>query len=142
MAKRKSIISKQHYAKGMEVERSGDFNAALKFFQKAVASDQLNIKAWNRQMILYRKSKTMAQEVKLIQTAIQQYQKKIADDHENWLKDHQQKADSSRALAKVLGMLEENGLPKAEHPIIEKWETRLYLLNYRMKNVRKKKRKA
>lgn len=139
MARKKSIISMQHYAKALASEQAGDFDAALKFYQKAVVSDPSNIKAWNRQLILYRKLKTKAQEVKLIQTAIKQYQKSIADQHENWLKNHQQKAESSRALAKVLGLLEENGLPKTEHPIVEKWETRLYLLNYRIKNARKKK---
>ncbi|RZJ72676.1 MAG: hypothetical protein EOO47_22315 [Flavobacterium sp.] len=139
MARRKSIISKQHYAKGLQLEQAEDSKAALKYYQKAVVSDPLNSMAWNRQMIIYRKSKSKVQEVKLIKTAINQYQKRIAADHENWLNNHQQKADSSRALAKVLGMLEDNGLPKAEHPIVERWETRLYLLEYRLKNARRKK---
>lgn len=142
MARRKSIISKQHYANGFATEQSGAIDDAIKHYQKATASDPTNTQAWNRLMILFRKSRTGLQEVKLIKSAIAQYQKARTANHELWLKNNHHKAASSRALAKVLGMLEDNGLPKADEPILEKWETRLYLLEYRIKNARKKKTTA
>lgn len=139
MSSRKNIRSDRHFQDALSQEKSGDLPAALKAYQRAVGADPGNAKAWNRQMILYRKSKTPLQEAKLIKTAISAYQKSIRSDHESWLKQHREKADSSRELAGILGLLEAEGTPLKEDPAIEQWQTRLYLLEYRIKNARKKK---
>ena len=142
MAERKDIRSKVQYQKAYELERAGDEAGAIKGYEKASKIDPTNIPAWNRQMILSRKSKSKLQEIGLIKTAIFQYKKSIAESHEAWLEENQEKAASSLELAKVLGLVESSGTPLSEHPILEKWETRLYLLEYRLKNARPKKTKA
>lgn len=139
MSRRKNIKSKQQFDEALALERSGDSPGALTLYQKAVTTDSTNTHAWNRQMILYRKTKTKEQEVQLIKLAISEYQKAIENKQQEWLKSNQAKADSSRELATILGLLEPRGLPKSDDPTIENWQTRLYLLEYRIKNARKKK---
>ena len=142
MAERKDIRSKAQYQAAYELERAGDEAGAIKGYQKASKTDPSNIPAWNRQMILFRKSKSKLQEISLIKTAIFQYKKSIAEAHEAWLSENQEKAENSLQLAKILGLVKSSGMPLSEHPILEKWETRLYLLDYRLKNARTKKTKA
>jgi hypothetical protein len=139
MSRRKHIRSKEQFAAALELERSGDNEGALKLYQKSTATDPANSHAWNRQMVLMRKAKSKEEEVKLIKLAIAELQKSHETKHQDWLKENQGKADSSRELAQVLGLLEPTGLPKSDDTIIEKWQTRLYLLEYRIKNARKKK---
>ncbi|RDC55163.1 hypothetical protein DU508_18615 [Pedobacter chinensis] len=142
MAKRKNIKSKQLFDAALDLEKSGDLASATKLYQKAVYTDPSNSHAWNRQMVLYRKSKTKEDEVKLIRMAIIEYKKAIEAQQQDWLTTNRAKVDSTRELAKVLGLLEPNGLPRRGDSILEKWQTRLYLLEYRLKNARKKKTQA
>jgi len=142
MSRAKQIRSKKHFDDGIGLERAGDIPNAIKLYQRAVTTDPANTYAWNRQMILYRKTKTKEQEIQLIKMAISGFQKLINTKQQDWLKTNQTKADSSRELAQLLGLLEPTGLPKSGDPTIEKWQTRLYLLEYRIKNARKKKEQA
>ncbi|RZM28949.1 MAG: hypothetical protein EOO88_06865 [Pedobacter sp.] len=142
MSEAKKIKSKKHFEEAIMLERAGDTPNAIKLYQKAVAIDPTNTHAWNRQMILYRKTKTKDQEAQLIKTATSEFQKATEAKQQDWLKTNQTKADSSRELAQVLGMLEPTGLPKSYDQTIDKWQTRLYLLEYRIKNARKKKASA
>ncbi|RYG54922.1 MAG: tetratricopeptide repeat protein [Chitinophagaceae bacterium] len=138
MSRRKQIRSKEQFAAALELEKAGDTTGALKLYQKSTATDPANSHAWNRQMILLRKAKSKEDEVKLIKLALAEYQKSHKMRQQDWLKQNQAKADSSRELAQVLGLLEPTGLPRSDDTIIEKWQTRLYLLEYRIKNARKK----
>ncbi len=139
MSRRKQIRSKEQFAAALELEKTGDTTGALKLYQKSTATDPANSHAWNRQMVLLRKAKSKEEEVKLIKLAITEFQKSHETKQQDWLKENQAKADSTRELAQVLGLLEPTGLPKSDDTIIEKWQTRLYLLEYRIKNARKKK---
>ena len=139
MSKRTSIRSKKLFDQGTILEKSGDIKAALKLYAKSSSSDPLNVQAWNRQMLLYRKIRTKHEEAKLIKNAIASYQSSATAEKKQWLVQNRDKAESSRELAQVLGLLEPTGLPKADHPTIEKWQTRLYLLEYRIKNENRRK---
>ncbi|QNN42938.1 hypothetical protein [Pedobacter roseus] len=139
MSRRKQIRSKEQFAAALELERAGDNSAALKLYRKSAITDPANSHAWNRQMVLLRKTKSKEDEVRLIKLAIAEYRKSHETKQQDWLKENQAKADSTRELAHVLGLLEPTGLPKSDDTIIGKWQTRLYLLEYRIKNARKKK---
>jgi len=139
MSRTKQIRSKEQFAAALELEKAGDTTGALKLYQKSTATDPANSHAWNRQMILLRKAKSREEEAKLIKLAIAAFQKSHQTKQQDWLKENQAKADSTRELAQVLGLLEPTGLPKSDDTVIEKWQTRLYLLEYRIKNARKKK---
>ena len=139
MSRKKQLRSKEQFASALELERAGDIPGALKLYQKSTTTDPANSHSWNRQMILMRKAKSKEKEVKLIKLAITAFQQSLQSKQQDWLKKNQAKADSTRELAEVLGLLEPTGLPKSEHAVIEKWQTRLYLLEYRIKNARKKK---
>lgn len=139
MFRRKQIKSKKQSAAGLELEKSGDITAAIKLYQKATVTDPTNHHAWNRLMILYRKTRSKDDEGKLINDAINNYQEAIHNKQEDWAKQNTEKAENTRELAQVLGLLEPTGLPKSDDTTIEKWQTRLYLLEYRIKNARKTK---
>ncbi len=139
MSRRKQIRSKQHFDAGLVLEKSGETTEAIKCYQKATTTNPSNSHAWNRLMVIFRKTRTKDDEVKLIRTAISEYRQSAETKKQDWIEENKQKADSSRELAKVLGMLEPTGLPKSDDGTIEKWQTRLYLLEYRIKNARKKK---
>ena len=72
MAIRKNIKSKQQFDSALALERSGDTEGALKLYGKSVTTDPSNSHAWNRQMILYRRLRSKAEEFKLIKTAIKE----------------------------------------------------------------------
>jgi len=139
MSRTKQIRSKKHFDDAIGLERAGDIPKAIKLYQKAVTADPTNTHAWNRQMILYRRTRTKVQETQLIKTAISEFQTATQNRQHDWLKTNRTKADCSRELAQLLGLLEPTGLPKRDDPTIEKWQTRLYLLEYRIKNAKKKK---
>ncbi|KLT66727.1 hypothetical protein [Pedobacter sp. BMA] len=139
MSRRKQIRSKEQFDAALELEKSGDTGGAMKLYQKATVTDPANHHAWNRLMIIYRKTRSGEDEVKLIKLAISSYQGALHSKQEEWAKQNSEKAESSRELAKVLGLLEPTGLPKNDDTTIEKWQTRLYLLEYRIKNARKTK---
>lgn len=139
MSRTKQIRSKEQFAAALELERSGDHAGALKLYRKSAMTDPANSHAWNRQMVLFRKTKSKEDEVKLIKQAIAEYRKSYEIKQQDWLKENQDKANSTRELAHVLGLLEPTGLPKNDDATVEKWHTRLYLLEYRIKNARKKK---
>ncbi|WP_316795357.1 hypothetical protein [Pedobacter agri] len=142
MSRTKQIRSKKHFDDAIGLERAGDIPNAIKLYQRAVTTDPTNTHAWNRQMILFRKTKTKHQEMQLIKTALSEFQKATEAKQQDWLKTNQTKADSSRELAQILGLLEPTGLPKSDGQTIEKWQTRLYLMEYRIKNARKEKEPA
>ena len=139
MSRRKQIRSNEQFEAALELEKSGDTGAAMKLYQKATTTDPANQHAWNRMMILHRKTRSKEDEVKLIKLAITSYQDALHSKQEEWAKQHSEKAESTRELAQVLGLLEPTGLPKNDDTTIEKWQTRLYLLEYRIKNARKTK---
>ncbi|MFF5380937.1 hypothetical protein [Pedobacter suwonensis] len=139
MFRRKQIQSKEQFDAALELERAGDSAAALKRYQQASRTDPTNSHAWNRQMVLLRKAKSKEDEIELIQKAIAEYRKAYETKQQDWMKENKAKADSTRELAHVLGLLESTGFPKNIDTTIEKWQTRLYLLEYRVKNAPKKK---
>jgi tetratricopeptide (TPR) repeat protein len=142
MATKKNIRSKQQYDTALDLEKSSNTADAIKHYQKATTLDPTNLRAWNRLMILYRKTKSKQEEITLVKAAIEAYKKQTEADQQTWLKENQEKAESTRELAKVLGLLEPNGMPATENDMLEKWQARLYLLEYRAKNARKKIKKT
>jgi tetratricopeptide (TPR) repeat protein len=139
MSRAQNLKSRQQFESALALEKSGDTQAALKLYEKSVVTDPSNSHAWNRQMILYRRLRSKAEEFKLIKTAIKEYQSSAQSKQQEWLNENKEKAESTRELANALGLLESTGLPKKEDAMLEKWQTRLYLLEYRIKNARRKK---
>lgn len=139
MSRKKQLRAIKLYQQALELEKSGALDQAIQYYQKATVTEPSLANAWNRLMILYRKTRTKLQEAKLIHNAITAYQKALESKQQDWLKTNQSKADDTRELADLLGMIEHTGLPKSGDTTIEKWHTRLCLLEYRIKNARKKK---
>ena len=88
MSRRKQIRSKEQFAAALELERAGDNAAALKLYGKSAITDPANSHAWNRQMVLLRKTKSKEDEVKLIKMAIAEYRKSHETKQQDWLKEN------------------------------------------------------
>ena len=114
MATKKNIRSKQQFEVALDLEKSGNIADAIKHYQKATSLDATNLQPWNRLMILFRKTKSREEEITLIKTAIAAYTKQTETEQQAWLKENHEKAESTRELAKVLGLLEPNGMPAAK----------------------------
>ncbi|WP_276090414.1 hypothetical protein [Pedobacter sp. JY14-1] len=132
------IQSSKYYQAGLESEKLGDFEQALKLHQKAVKSDTMNDLAWSRSMILLRKLKRSDEEVQTIKSAIAAYTKALHETQQKWAKEHKEKITTSKALAEMLGMIGKNGLPEIASEPLQRWETRLHLLSHRIKNAKAK----
>lgn len=89
-------------------------------------------------MILLRKLKKSDEELKMIKNAISTFKKALQDHQQQWAKDNQQKLAKSKALAQMLGMIGENGLPEINSEPLQRWERRLHLLSHRIKNAKAK----
>lgn len=129
----------QHWLKqAILVEDGGELPEAIRLYAKAASADPSNIRAWQRQLVLYRKIKSRKEEIKLVNRAITSVKKARADQHEQWTKANKEKVESSRALAASLGLLEADGTPIVRDAQLERWESRLYLLQHRESVSRKK----
>ncbi|MDQ8051945.1 MAG: hypothetical protein REI78_02915 [Pedobacter sp.] len=139
MPDRKKRKASEHLHSALVLEREKDYSGAIALYLKAVKADPSNPQGWNRLMIAYRRTKTQLQEAALIKEAIENYQTAIKSAQNDWIADNKEKIEGSRELAKVMGLLDNEGLPKNTDQTVEKWQTRLYLLEYR---IRAKKKKA
>lgn len=136
MARKSTIQSRLKAAQLLE--QQGDLGAALTAYGKLTASDPLQELAWHRQMVILRKLKKTEQEHQLIGKAIASYQKAVLEMQKDWIQAHSEKVESSRALAKMLGLVDSEGLPISSSEITAKWENRRSLLAKRLKNSKSK----
>jgi tetratricopeptide (TPR) repeat protein len=130
---KKSVLAKANIRSAMLLEKQQDYAGAIKLLNKATLQDPANSQSWNRLMVVYRKSRTPAEEIKLIKTAISTYKKALDTGHKNYITANKKKANSTKELAQMLGLIETNGLPKRDNAFIQRWQTRLHLLEHRMK---------
>ncbi|HWV72998.1 MAG TPA: hypothetical protein VN040_14855 [Pseudosphingobacterium sp.] len=120
---RKSIHELFKEARAQELE--GNVDDAIKRYGLVISKDPLQVGAYNRLMILYRKLKDYRKESMIIKQAIGAYVKDIKEDQQTWKKANSKSARLSLSLAKAMGLLNERGLPVYEEPQIMTWRKRL-----------------
>ncbi|RYZ25516.1 MAG: hypothetical protein EOP49_44525 [Sphingobacteriales bacterium] len=138
MASSKKTNAQRWLRQATLLEGKGELTEAIRIFAKAASADPSNIRAWQRQLVLYRKTKSRKEEIKLVISAIASVKKARADQHEQWTMANKEKVESSRALAASLGLLGDDGMPIVRDAQLERWESRLYLLQHRESVARKK----
>lgn len=122
-------------------EKTGSAEKAVKKYEVILKKNPLHIDAAARLLILYRKSKQTAIEVKFLKKIINDHGAHIESSQREWIKSHKKLANDSKPLAKMLGLLNAKELPFYEHEVLQKWKKRLELLERSFSSAEKKKSK-
>lgn len=118
-------------AKGMELEKAGEVEGAIKAYEKLIRHDALHQQAYERLMIIYRKEKEYKKELAVIKTGIAAFDKF----YKKALKTSRDRKviQISRALLKSTGLADKKGNPSYQLEPIGKWSRRKTLVEKRMK---------
>ena len=122
-------------------ELDGKPEDAIKSYNQVISKDPLQVGAYNRLMILYRKLKDYKKELAVIKQAIAAYEKDIKKDQLSWKKANTKSAKLSLSLAKSMGLLNDKGLPVYEDPQILTWRKRQETVQKKIKTPSKPQKK-
>jgi hypothetical protein len=111
--------------KGLELEKDGAFDQAEKLYLETIKNHPLEVGAYNRLMIIYRKQRAIEKEQKIILQAIKAYEEDVKNAQTTWVKSNRKAARLSKQLVQSLGLLDKRGMPINEPPQIETWRRRL-----------------
>jgi tetratricopeptide (TPR) repeat protein len=119
-------------AKARVAEQEGRPEEAERLYTEAIKNDPLEVTAYHRLMVYYRRQKDYKQEQAIIQAAIAAHQRHAQERHQTWLQQNKQTARTARALVKSLGLVDKKGIPKVENLQLEAWRKRLQLVRKRL----------
>ena len=111
-----------------QFEQEGEWDKAIKLYQRMLKKQPFNEKLYDRLMIIYRKTKNYSKEKKIIDTAIRVYEKFYKEKERTVVT--KKVAAISKALLKSLQMTDEKGRPAPQREPIKRWSKRKrWLLN-------------
>jgi len=140
MAVKKKISGRQLLTAAREAEQQGETDNALALYKQVVANDPLSEDAWQRLMILHRKSKDYAGELKIIHLALQAFDTHHREEQRQWLQQNRKAAQAAKSLAKSLGLMDKKGIVIDDNPVLEKWKHRKDWVMARLKKEKPKRR--
>jgi len=108
-----------------QLEIMGELPGAITAYEQILKKNPLHIDATSRLLILYRKMKNIPKEISLLSDAIASHEAHVESSQRAWIMEHEDIAERSRPLAKMLGLLNAKELPFYEHEVVEKWKKRL-----------------
>jgi IS4 transposase len=114
-------------AKTAEAEENNE--QAIRLYEQIVKADDLNEFAYNRLMVLYRKEKDHAKEIKLIDKGIAAFQKH----YKSSTKHNRTIASVSEKLNKAFGLTDKKGNQLYDPEPIGKWKKRRAVAEKRLK---------
>ncbi|WP_148909365.1 tetratricopeptide repeat protein [Sphingobacterium allocomposti] len=100
-------------------EKDGKFEEAIQCYRSALKQDPLNIQAYSRLMVIFRKQKDYRSELKIINRAIENYQ--YVQTHHPGNRDPSSLKSATKELAQKLGLLDEKGAPVFQADHLSKW---------------------
>jgi tetratricopeptide (TPR) repeat protein len=133
MPVKKKISTRQLLTAAREAEGTGNMREALSLYQQIVNNDPLAETAWQRLMILHRKLKDYAGELKIINLALKTFETHARQEQKQWLQQNRKAASVAKSLAKSLGLMDNKGVLKDDNPVLEKWRHRKALVAKRLK---------
>ncbi|MCF6407339.1 bacterial transcriptional activator domain-containing protein [Chitinophaga filiformis] len=133
MADKKRISNRLILSEAKEAESMGDSGKAITLYQQAVKNDPLQEQAWQRLMILHRKQKDYAGELKIINLALKAYETHSREVQQQWLQKNKKAAPLIKSLAKSLGLMNTSGVMIDHNPILDKWNHRKEWVKARLK---------
>ena len=115
------------------LESDGCTEEAIKDYRAIITKDRLNVDAYNRLMVLFRKQKDYKKEHQIIKKALYAFEKEIKENQREWKKTNRKSADLSENLAKALGLLDNLGDPVYDDPQMMTWRKRLRVVEQKLK---------
>lgn len=104
-----------------------------KYYLQATKRNPLDVLAYRRLMMYYRKQKDYDKESQLIQTAIDAHTNVVYQSYRQWLLKNRRHATTAKALIKSLGLLDRKGMPVVDDPQVDAWKKRLAIVKKRIK---------
>ncbi len=123
----KSIIAKDLIIKAKEAEGAKDFEQASEMYERILNEDNLEVEAYDRLMIVYRKLKDYMKELSVIDRGISAYQ----DFYRAKITKSKKVVDLSNKLAKSIGLLDTKGNTTYDPEPIGKWKKRRLVVEKR-----------
>lgn len=137
MPVRKKISNRLLLTEARDAELGGDTSKALALYKQVVQHDPLAEQAWQRLMILHRKQRDYAGELKIIDLALKTYETSNRQAQQQWLKENRKAATVAKSLAKSLGLVDKKGIVIDDNPVLEKWRHRKALVAARLKKLKR-----
>ena len=116
----------------IRLEGEGDFKEAEKHYYIVLDKDSLNVTAYNRLMIIFRKQKEYRKELSIINKAIKSYEAEVKSSIQE-RKLNNKITSLSRSLAKSLGLLTKSGIPAYINADVERWFKRKAIVVKKLK---------
>lgn len=138
MAQGKNTSNRQLLVKAKDAESQGDAEMAIMLYQQAVKNNPREEHAWQRLMVLYRKQKDYAGELKVINLALKTYETHTLKTQQEWLRQNKKVATLFKSLAKSLGLMNSKDVMVNEDPVLDKWRHRKEWVTARLKKQPKK----
>ena len=116
----------------IRLEGEGDLKEAEKHYNIVLDRDSLNVIAYNRLMITFRKQKEYQKELSIINKAIKSYEAEAKSSIQD-RKLNSKIASLSRSLAKSLGILTKSGMPVYINEDVDRWIKRREIVKKKLK---------
>jgi tetratricopeptide (TPR) repeat protein len=119
-----------------QMEAEGNIPEAEKLYLQIIKSDPLNVEAYNRLLVIYRKQKEYRKELAIVNQAIKAHEDNFLQEQKKWITANKTAARISRLLAKGLGLINKKGLPLRQDRQLVNWHKRKSNLLKRMKKLK------
>ena len=142
MPRKKHTEEEETLKSAIEAEAEGDTPDAIEVYEKKIASGTLNPEPYNRLMVIYRKDKDYAAEMRVIKKGIAALMAKQEEQQKEALsktKGRRKLHSLSMQLAKKLGAIDKKGLSNYLPEPLEKWMKRKEVVEKKLGNVKKNK---
>jgi tetratricopeptide (TPR) repeat protein len=133
MPDRKKTSNRLLFTEARELERQGETDEALALYKQIVNNDPVAEAAWQRLMILHRKQKDYAGELKIINLALRTFEDHARQEQKQWLQENRKVARVAKSLAQSLGFMNKKGVIIDDNPVLEKWRQRKEWVTARLK---------
>lgn len=111
-------------ATARQMEMEGSMPDAERIYLRMIESDTLNVEAYNRLLVIYRKQKAYRKELAMVNKAIKTYEENFLQKQKKWVAANKKAARISRLLAKGLGLINKKGLPLRQDRQLSNWHKR------------------
>ena len=118
------------WQRARQFEQEGEWEKAIRIYQRLLKTQPLNEKLYDRLMIIYRKTKNYQKEKEIITTAIRVYEKFYKENERTAVT--KKVAVISKALLKSLQMMDEKGRPSPQREPVKRWTKRKQWLQNRL----------
>jgi lipopolysaccharide biosynthesis regulator YciM len=119
-----------------QMETEGNVPEAEEIYLQLIKSDVINVEAYNRLLVIYRKQKEYRKELAIVNKAIKVYENNLLQEQKKWISSNKKAARLSRLLAKGLGLINKKGLPVRQDRQLASWHKRKSNLLKKIKKIK------